>query len=155
MQLALAGVNPDSGPDFVLVYMDDVLVFFKTLEDHLAHLCQVISRLKEAGLKHKPSKCKFVRSEVEYLGHIITPNGLKPNPRLVETVRVFVASTRVKEVRCFLGLASYYRQFVQQFARIAEPLHHVTKKDAKFQWSSECQLPLETLKKMLIEAPVS
>jgi len=82
------GLNPEGGPDFVSVYLDDVLVFSKTLEGHLEHLRTVIERLAAAGLKLKPSKCHFIRQEVEYLGHIITPNGLKPNPQRVAAVTI-------------------------------------------------------------------
>jgi len=82
------GLNPEGGPDFVSVYLDDVLVFSKTLEGHLEHLRTVIERLAAAGLKLKPSKCHFIRQEVEYLGHIITPNGLKPSPQRVAAVTI-------------------------------------------------------------------
>ena len=83
MQRLLMGLNPASDPDFVAVYIDDVLVFSPTLEEHLTHLQAVIKRINGAGLKLKPSKCWFVREEVEYLGHLVTPQGLKTNVRLV------------------------------------------------------------------------
>ena len=86
MQHLMTGLNHAAGPDFVVVY---ILVFSPTLEQHLLHLRAVIKRISEAGLKLKPSKCRFVRSEVEYLGHIITPEGLKPNSKLVEAVREY------------------------------------------------------------------
>ena len=79
MQRVLAGLNPGAGPDFVAVYIDDVLVFSRTMEEHLVHLQAVIKRIKEAELKLKPAKCHFARQEVEYLGHLVTPEGLKMN----------------------------------------------------------------------------
>ena len=103
----LSELNPTDGSRFVSVYLDDVLVFSKTLEDHLDHLRIVIQRLVEAGLKLKLAKCHFARGELEYLGHVITREGLKTNPRLIEAVREFQAPRNIHEVRKFLGLASY------------------------------------------------
>ena len=154
MQRVLHGLNPEEGPDFVSVYLDDVLVFSETLEEHLRHLHSVMDRLAAAGLKLKPSKCRFIRQEVEYLGHVLTPNGLKPNPERVTAVTNFPIPQSVREVRQFLGLASYYRRFVQGFAKIAQPLHALTQKGATFDWSTDCQNALETLKSRLVQAPV-
>ena len=86
MQQALMGLNPEEGPDFLAVYIDDVLVFSRTSEDYLRHLAAVMKWLQEVGLKLKPKKCCFIRQSVEYLGHLITTSGLKPNPTLVQAV---------------------------------------------------------------------
>ena len=107
------GINPESGPDF---YIDDILVFSSTLKEHLAHLQLAMKRLEEVGLKLKPTKCCFACEEVEYLGHVITPKGLKTNPRLVDAVREFSVPSSISDVRRFLGLASYYRRFIPRFA---------------------------------------
>ena len=117
MQRVLAGLNPEAGPDFVAVYIDDVLIFSRTIEEHLMHLRAVIQRIREVGLKLKPSKCHFARREVEYLGHVVTPEGLKTNQKLVEAVTMFPAPTDVNGVRRFLGLVSYYRRFIDGFAK--------------------------------------
>ena len=154
MQRVLMGLNPPGGKDFVTVYIDDVLVFSQSLQDHLEHLRQVIRCLQEAGLKLKPTKCQFVCREVEYLGHLITPQGLKPNPRLVVAVKEFPVPQNLKQLRQFLGLASYYRRFVADFSKLAQPLHRLTRKDASFEWDSVCQNAFELLKQKLIEAPV-
>ena len=127
MQRLVTGLNPPAGPDFVAVYIDDILVFSPTLELHLAHLRTVIERIREAGLKLKPSKCRFICREVEYLGHLITPEGLKPNFRLVEAVQQFSRPVDVSGVRRFLGMSSYYRRFIKNFARVAEPLRELTR----------------------------
>ena len=103
MQCVLMGLNPEKGPDFVAVYIDDILVFSRTLEDHIDHLRLVFERLVETGLKLKPAKCRFVQKEVEYLGHIITPQGLKTNPRLVAAVQEFLTPQSLQEVCRFLG----------------------------------------------------
>ena len=154
MQQVLMGLNPEDGPDFVSVYIDDVLVFSKTLEEHLHHLELVLKRVIEVGLKLKPVKCQFFRQEVEYLGHTITPLGLKTSSRHVAAVDKFPTPTNIREVRRFLGMASYYRRFIPSFAKIAHPLHALTRKDIQFEWTQECQEVFETLKKKLTSAPV-
>ena len=99
MQCVLAGLNPAEGPDFVSVYLDDVIVFSRTLEDHLHHLSLVIDRLAKAGLKLKPSKCHFISQRVQYLGHLLTPEGICPNPDSVAAISCdYLALTSVKVV---------------------------------------------------------
>jgi len=119
MQKKLMDLNPKDGADFVTVCIDDILVYSKTLEQHLDHLKAVMSKLIQTGLKLKPSKCLFVRSEVNYLGHIITPEGLKTSNQHVTAMRNFPAPKNIKEVRQFLGLSSFYRKFVPSFAKLA------------------------------------
>ena len=154
MQRVLAGLNPEAGPDFVAVYIDDVLIFSRTIEEHLMHLRAVIQRIREVGLKLKPSKCHFARREVEYLGHVVTPEGLKTNQKLVEAVTMFLAPTDVNGVRRFLGLASYYRRFIDGFAKIAAPLRELTRKNAVFHWTGACGEAMRSLKDKLTSAPV-
>ena len=114
----------------------------------------VIERLEEAQLKLKPVKCQFICKEVDYLGHVLTPEGLKVNSRLMEAVTNFPQPQSVSEVRRFLGLASYYRRFVPQFSKIAQPLHAMMCKGATFMWMTEAQAAMERLKERLIKAPV-
>ena len=109
MQRLLTGLNPPSGLDFVAVYIDDVLVFSPTLEEHLNHLKAVIQQVSEAGLK---LKCSFIRKEVEYLGHVV----LKPNDALVTAITQFTQPTDLSSVRRFIGLASYYSRFIKKFS---------------------------------------
>lgn len=108
MQKLLMGLNPTSGSDLVAVYINNLLVFSPTLEEHLDHLKAMIQRISEAGLKLKPSKCCFVCQEVEYLGHMVIPEGLLPNKSLVEAILQFPRPTDVSGVCRFLGLVSYY-----------------------------------------------
>lgn len=123
-------------------------MFSRTLEEHLQ---QVIQHISAAGLKLKPSKYHFIRREVEYLGHLITPHGLKTNPRLTSAVADFSPLT---ELRRFLGMSSYYRRFVPNFSKMASPLQSLTRKDAQFVWMDECARSFQTLKEKLTSAPV-
>ena len=104
MQQVVTPLNPRAGPDFVSVYIDDILVFSSNLEKHLEHLRIVFKKLAEVGLKLKPSKCRFAQKELEYLGHVVSRDGLKTSPRLVEAVQCFPVPRSVKSVRSFLGL---------------------------------------------------
>ena len=134
------GLNPSDKEEFVAVYIKDVLVSSCTLEN-LEHLRRDIDCLQQAGLKLKPTKYLFVQEEVEYLGHLITPQDLKPNPKLVEAVREFSAAQNLKQLRQFLGLSSYYRRFIP-------------KENTAFEWDAACQEAFETLKRKLTEAPI-
>ena len=154
MSRVLSGLNPLEGPDFVAIYIDDVLIFSRSLEDHLQHVEKVLNRLQSAGLKLQPVKCHFICKQVEYLGHLITPHGLQPNPSRVRAVTEFPVPTTVTQVRQFVGLTSYYRRFIERFAKMAAPLHNLTKKEVEFRWTTDCQKAFDELKMRLITAPV-
>ena len=98
MSRVLSGLNPLEGPDFVAIYIDNVLIFSRSLEDHLQHVEKVLDRLQSAGLKLQPVKCHFICKQVEYLGHLITPHGLQPNPSRVRAVTEFPVPTTVTQV---------------------------------------------------------
>ena len=136
------------------VYIDDVLVCSRTFEEHLTHLQQVLTRLREAGLRLKAKKCLFLRREVTYLGHLVTPYGVKPDPAKTSQIQVYPRPTDVTQVRQFLGLASYYRRFVSGFAQIASPLHALLKKDAQFNWTTDCEDAFVCLREALVHTPV-
>jgi len=152
MQQVLMGLNMENATDFVAVYLDDILI--ETFQDHMTHLKTVLQRLEQVNLKLNPKKCCFGCQVVEYLGHILTPDGLKPNPERIAAVRRFVTPCDVKTVKQFLGLASFYRKFVPNFAKIAEPLHNLTRKSVQFEWTATCEDSFNCLKKKLIEGPV-
>ena len=116
-----------------MIYIDDIIIFSKSVEDHLVHLEEVFRRLREANVKLNPKKCSFVKQEVEYLGHVVSPEGIKPNPDKICVVRDFPVPKNVKELRTFMGLANYYRRFVKGFAHIAGPLNALTKKGVKIE----------------------
>lgn len=114
----------------------------------------MFKRLKEADVRLKPSKCFFVQSTVEYLGHVVSAQGLSPNLNKVKAVREFPVPTNTTGVKAFLALCNYYRRFVKGFAQIASPLNKLTSKHAKFEWTDQCQEAFETLKQALITAPI-
>ena len=154
MQQVVTRLNPSAGPDFVSACLDDILVFSPSLEEHLRHLKIAILRLVDVELKLKPSKCRFTQKELEYLGHVVSRDGLKTNPRLVEAVCSFPVPQTVQDTQRFLGLSSYYCKFIPKFAKIARPLHYLTHKDARFEWSPECDKAFEELKQKFTTAPV-
>ena len=129
-------------------------MFSRTLEDHLSHLKAVILRIDEVGLKLKPTKCKFAQRELEYLGHVVSRDGLKANPRLIAAVKEFQTPLSAHDVHRYLGLASYYRRFIADFSKIARPLHQLTCKGAEFVWSPECEQAFLELKERLTTSPV-
>ena len=137
-----------------LIYLDDILVYSRTFEDHLCHLRQVFDRLRHANLKLKPSKCKFACPQVKYLGHVVSPEGIAPDDDKISAVRDFPRPHNVKTVRSSLGLANYYRRFIKDFAKIASPLNKLLRKDQKFIWTDSCEQAFKALKDALISAPI-
>jgi len=142
------------GLPFVTVYVDDVLVHSATAEQHRAHLQQVFQRVREAGLTLKGKKCQVAMSAVHYLGHIFSGAGMSPDVQKIKAVQEWPIPTTVKEVRRFLGLASYYRRYILHFADISKPLNSLTQKDVPFKWSNECAHAFNELKSKLITAPI-
>ena len=111
-----------------LSYLDGIIVFGTTFDDHLSHLEHVLTKLGEAGLRLKPSKCHFTLAQVQYLGYLISKDGVQPDPSKVEAVTSYPTPSNATEVREFLGIANYYRRFVQGFSAIATPLYQLTRK---------------------------
>ena len=139
---------------FALIYIDDIIIFSKSVDEHLDHLEEVFRRLRDANVKLNPKKCSFVKQRVEYLGHVVTPEGISPNPDKVRVVQEFPTPTNLKELRSFLGLANYYRRFVRGFSNIANPLNALTKKNVPFVWTVACAEAFDKLKRALVSAPI-
>nr|AAX96226.1 retrotransposon protein, putative, Ty3-gypsy sub-class [Oryza sativa Japonica Group]ABA92682.1 retrotransposon protein, putative, Ty3-gypsy subclass [Oryza sativa Japonica Group] len=139
---------------FVVVFIDDILIYSKSEEEHEQHLRLVLEKLKEHQLYAKFSKCDFWLSEVKFLGHVITAQGVAVDPSNVESVTKWTPPKTVSQIRSFLGLAGYYRRFIENFSRIAQPMTQLLKKDEKFKWTAECDKSFEELKKKLVSAPV-
>ena len=142
------------GLKFAMTYLDDIIIFSQDESQHLEHLEIVFSCLREAGLKMKHSKCDFFKSEIHYLGHLISPEGISPLPNKLDSIKHMPAPNSAKEIKQFLGLTGYYRKFVPRFADISRPLTTLTKKDVKFKWTSACQKSFELLKEALCGEPV-
>ena len=115
-----------------LVYIDDIIVYSKSFEDHLKHLRLVFERIANANLRINFDKCEFIKRQVSFLSHLIGKNGIKPDFTNVEKVKEYPVPESVKDVRGFLGLAGYYRKFIQNFAQVAKPLHKLLRKNATF-----------------------
>ena len=124
---------------FVVVFIDDILVYSKNEEEHKELLRLVLGKLREHQLYAKFSKCEFWLKEVGFLRHVISVEGIAVGPTKIVTVTNWVAPTTVGEIRSFLGLAGYYRRFIENFSKIAKPMTELLKKDTKFKWTEECE----------------
>ncbi|WVZ93465.1 hypothetical protein U9M48_039443 [Paspalum notatum var. saurae] len=139
---------------FVVVFIDDILIYSKSEKEHEEHLKIVLTRLREHKLYAKFSKCAFWLKEVSFLGHILSEKGVAVDPSKVKDVLNWKQPETVTEIRSFLGLAGYYRRFIKDFSKTAKPMTSLTKKNAKYLWSSNCEEAFQTLKKLLTSAPV-
>ena len=139
---------------FVIVFIDDILVYSGSLEEHAEHLRTVLQILRERQLYSKFSKCQFWLDKVAFLGHVISEKGISVDPQKIEAIVNWKPPTNVYEVRSFLGLAGYYKKFVEGFLKIANPLTNLLKKDQKFEWSDTCQHSFEELRQRLTTTPV-
>ena len=143
-----------AGLDWCSAYLDDILIVSTTFEEHLERLQEVLTRLRTAGLRLKPQKCHLFTAEVRFLGHVISKDGIRPDPAKTERVKEFPHPTDVASLRQFLGLASYYRRFVPGFSKIAAPLNSLTKKNTDFFWTAQCEAAFTQLQDLLTTAPV-
>ncbi len=152
MDVVLSGLNWVS----TLVYIDDIIVFSKTFEEHMVHLQEVFDRLRTANMFVKPSKCCFCRQELPFLGHIIRKDGISADPAKLKAVADMSEPANVTEVRAFLGLCNYYRRFVPNFASIAEPLYRLTSVslNQRWLWTDVCNQAFLQLKEALLSPPV-
>ncbi|CAG9128375.1 unnamed protein product [Plutella xylostella] len=140
--------------DHCLVYLDDIIIHASSLEEHELKLRNILKRLRDYNLKLQPDKCEFLRKEVAYLGHIISDQGIKPNPDKIKAVQNFPQPKTTKQIKAFLGLAGYYRRFINNFSDITKPLTKLLKKNAKYIWTEECTKAMEKCKELLTTAPI-
>ena len=142
---------------FAKCYVDDILICSPDVDTHLSHLDIVLSRLHDVNMKGKAKKCHFGLSEIKYLGHIITQEGVKLDPENVAAIKDLKQPTNVTEVRAFLGTTGIYRRFMKGYAAIAKPLTDFTHNDVGSvpeSWTPECTATFETLRQALMEEPV-
>ena len=149
MNSALQGINFKT----CLAYLDDIVVFSTDIASHLERLSILFGRIRAAGLKFKPSKCHILQSRISFLGYVVSADGISTDPEKIRVIDEWRVPSNVHEVRSFLGLCSYYRKFILDFAQIATPLHRLTG-DVKFQWDESCQDSFEKLKARLTTTPV-
>ena len=139
---------------FNLIFLDDVLVFSRNVEEHEKHMRLVFHALRQANLKLKPKKCRLSQESVTYLGYKLSRERIAPDENKPVAVRDWKRPENVTEVRSFIGFCSYYRRFIKDFAGIAKPLHQITKKNSRFTWKPESHNPFEKLKETLIDSSV-
>jgi hypothetical protein len=139
---------------FVIVFLDDILIYSKSEEEHEKHLRMVLQVLREHKLYAKLSKCIFYQKKIHYLGHIISTEGIEVDPEKIEAIRGWPTPRNVIEVRSFMGLSSYYRRFIKGFSNIASPITSLKKKGVKFEWTSKCEERFQQLKDILTSAPI-
>ncbi|GJS27675.1 putative reverse transcriptase domain-containing protein [Tanacetum coccineum] len=139
---------------FVIVFIDDILIYSKTKEDYEVHLKLVLEMLKKERLYAKFSKCEFWLQEVHFLGHVVNHNGIHVDPSKIETIKNWKAPTTPSEIRSFLGLSGYYRRIIANFSKIAKPLTSLTQKNKKYEWGVEHEEAFQSLKDNLCNAPI-
>ena len=151
----------DINLNWCLIYLDDIVVFSTTPEEHITRLRAVFDRIRKAGLKLKPKKCFFFKTEVDYLGHVVSAKGVATNPKKIEAVRDWPIPITVTDVRKFLGFVGYYRRFIPKFSIIANPLHGLitgeeaqSSKQHKVKWTTDCQAAFQRLKESCINSPI-
>ena len=150
MENVVAGMVRDK----CLIYFADILVIGKSLEEHLSNLREVFTRLQSAGRRLKPNKCRLLKEEVEYLGHVVSQHGVKADPKKVITVTKFPPAKDLRALQAFLGLMSHYRCFIPCVSSVAQPLFTLPRKDIPFKWSVECDTAFSHLKKLLTKSPI-
>jgi hypothetical protein len=139
---------------FVLVFIDDILIYSKNREEHEEHLRLVLQVLREHQLYAKFSKCNFFQKQVHYLGHVISKEGVAVDPDKIRSIMEWPTPKDVSDIRSFMGLAGYYRRFIKGFSKIGCPITALQKKGIKFIWTSKCEEIFQELKYLLTHAPV-
>ena len=139
---------------FAVAYLDDILVFSPTIEEHVDHVKEILSRLRKFNLFAKLEKCQFHKSSVEFLGYIVSSKGITMDPAKIKAVQDWPAPKNIKDIQSFLGFANFYRRFIKDFSKIVTPITKLLRKDTKWDWNSEAQNSFELLKKTFTTAPI-
>ncbi|GJX20781.1 putative nucleotidyltransferase, ribonuclease H [Tanacetum coccineum] len=139
---------------FVIVFIDDILIYSKNEQEHKEHLKQILELLKKEELYAKFSKCEFWIPKVQFLGHVIDSEGIHVDPAKIESIKDWTSPKSPTEIRQFLGLAGYYRRFIEGFSKIAKPMTKLTQKKVKFEWGDKQEAAFQLLKQKLCSAPI-
>ncbi|GKB74103.1 hypothetical protein Tco_0935515 [Tanacetum coccineum] len=139
---------------FVIVFIDDILIYSKSRKEHEGHLKSILNLLKKEELYAKFSKCEFWLSKVQFIGHVIDSEGIHVNPAKIEAIKDWASPKTPTKIRQFLGLAGYYRRFIEGFSKIARPMKKLTKKSMKFEWGEKAEAVFQLLKQKLCSAPI-
>ena len=150
MELALQGLQWIT----CLIYIDDIIVFGRSFDEHISRIEEVFERLRQAGLKLKPQKCCMLQTEVVFLGHVVTASGVKPNPTNVSKILDWPQPKTAKQIKQFVAMGSYYRRYIKGFATIVRPMVELTKKGKKFVWNNACSKAFQQLKEALVSSDV-
>ena len=142
MEQTLAGLHWQ----IALLYIDDIIVYSDTVENHLQRLNLVLDRLRQVGLKLKPSKCELLRTSMEFLGHVVSTKGMAPDPKKVDKVLNWPKPTSLTNVRSFVGLCTYYRSYIPNFSQLAKPLYIMMEKNQPFVWGPEQKASMAALR---------
>ena len=146
--------------NWCIIYLDDIIVYSKTPEEHLQRLEAVFQKISKAGLKLKPNKCGFFKSEITYLGHVVSNRGIATDPKKIRAIQQWPPPTTVTEVHKFTGLTNYYRKFVHGYAKVARPLHDLVsgknakKKRSVVEWTEDCERSFNQLKQLCSNTPI-
>jgi transposase InsO family protein len=138
----------------ICCYFDDIFIYSRTFIEHMKLIEAVLDRLISAQLQAKVSKCEFLKKELVFVGHLVSAEGIRPDPSKIESVRSYPVPKCTRDIRSFVGLCSYYRKFIENFSTIAASLHHLQSDKVKFVWTAECQIAFEALKLALINHPI-
>ena len=139
---------------FTVAYLDDILIFSPTLKEHITHVREVLTRLRKHSLYAKLEKCEFHKSKVEFLGYIISSQGITMDKTKTEAIQTWPTPCNIKDIQSFIGFANFYHRFIQDFSKIVTPLTKLTRKDTPWNWSETTQTSFETLKNAFITAPI-
>ena len=137
-----------------IIYLDDCVIYSDTFEKHLQNIEKVFERIKDSGMTLSPDKCSFCQQSIRFLGHIVSDEGLSTDPDKIQAIRCFPTPSCIRDVRAFLGLAGYFRVFVQDFSQKAEPLSKLNRKNIGFKWEKEQMLAFNLIKELLTSAPI-
>ncbi|KAL0355493.1 UNVERIFIED_CONTAM: Transposon Tf2-12 polyprotein [Sesamum radiatum] len=140
--------------EFVVVYLDDIVIYSRTLAEHVEHLRQVLARLREYELYAKVSKCSFTQETISFLGHFVERGRIRMDPKKVQAIEEWQPPSDVHDLRSFLGLANYYRRFVKDYSKIARPMTDLLKKTEAWNWTPQCQVYFDDLKRAMVTDPV-